>query len=275
MPAATAFAGKIDRRGVDPGLSPRSFTPRIDWPAVPDPEAVDVIATLAHEFRTPIASLRATVEAMVADREILSAEQTTEMLNRLQRGTVWLQGFVENFLSSVSLDAQQLSIRRRPVVLGECLEQVLPMVEPLMARRGQRVEVRGPIDTVVDGDPYRLAQVLLNLLVNASKYSVVEDVVELEVTTDGEAATIRVADHGPGIPECERELVFLRYARGTRAVETSAGLGLGLTIARALVELHGGNIWVESTPGGGASFCLTLPLSSAGSPSIKPFGRNM
>ena len=84
---------------------------------MPDPEAVDVIATLAHEFRTPIASLRATVEALVADREILSAEQTVEMLSRLQRGTVWLQGFVENFLSSVSLDAQQLSIRRRPVLL--------------------------------------------------------------------------------------------------------------------------------------------------------------
>ena len=116
---------------------------------------------------------------------------------------------------------------------------------------------------------------LLNLLMNASKYSVLQDVIELEVTTDREAATIRVSDHGPGIPESERELIFLRYARGTRAVETSAGLGLGLTIARALVELHGGNIWVESTPGGGASFCLTLPLASAAGASIKPIGRNM
>jgi signal transduction histidine kinase len=257
MPAATALAGKTDRRGGDPG-----FPPLVDWTATPDPESVDVLATLAHEFRTPIASLRATVEALVADRELLSAEQTTEMLSRLQRGTVWLQGFVENFLSSVSLDAQQLRIRCRPVQLRDCLEQVLPMVEPLLARRGQRVEVRGALETSVDGDPYRLAQVLLNLLMNASKYSVPDDVIELEVATDDRTAEVRVVDHGPGIPECERELVFLRYARGTRAIDTSAGLGLGLTIARALVEMHGGNIWAESTPGGGATFCLTLPLAS-------------
>jgi signal transduction histidine kinase len=270
MPPATAPTRKIDRRAVDPG-----FSPHLDWTAMSDPETVDVLATLAHEFRTPIASLRATVEALVTDREVLSAEQTTEMLSRLQRGTVWLQGFVENFLSSVSLDAQQLTIRRRPVLLSDCVEQVLPMVEPLLSRRGQRVEVRGTLETIVDGDPYRLAQVLLNLLMNASKYSVLHDVIELEVTTDGDAATIRVADHGPGIPESERELIFLRYARGTRAIETSAGLGLGLTIARALVELHGGDIWAESTPGGGASFCLTLPLTSAASTSIKPIGRNL
>src|SRR5262245_31987800 len=225
MPAATAPAGKVDRRGVDSGFS---FLP--DWTAAPDPETVDVIATLAHEFRTPIASLRATVEALVADRDILSAEQTAEMLGRLQRGTVWLQGFVENFLSSVTLDAQQLKIRRRSVPLSECLEQVLPMAEPLMARRGQRVEVSGAVDTVVDGDPYRLAQVLLNLLMNASKYSDSHDVIALDVTTDGQEASVRVTDHGPGVPENERELIFLRYARGSRAIDTSAGLGLGLTI---------------------------------------------
>jgi signal transduction histidine kinase len=232
-------------------------------PTAQDGTTLDVLATMAHEFRTPIASLRATVEALVADRGILSEEQMSEMLSRLQRGTVWLQGFVENFLSSASLDAQQLSLRRRPILLSECVEQVLPMVEPLMARRGQRVDVLGSCETVVDGDPYRLAQVLLNLLMNASKYSVPDDVIELEVTRERGGARIRVTDHGPGIPEAERELIFLRYARGVRAVDTTAGLGLGLTIARALVELHGGRIWVESTPGGGASFYVTLPLPSA------------
>ena len=73
---------------------------------------IDVLATLAHEFRTPIASLRATVDALIADRDLLSAGQTAEMLGRLQRGTLWLQGFVENFLSAASLDARQLRIRR-------------------------------------------------------------------------------------------------------------------------------------------------------------------
>ena len=252
MPAATAPARKV----------------------TPDLPTFDVLATIAHEFRTPIASLRATVEALVADREVLSEEQTAEMLGRLQRGTVWLQGFVENFLSSASLDAQQLRLRRRPVPLSECIEQVLPMVEPLLARRGQRVDVRGSAETAVDGDPYRLAQVLLNLLMNASKYSVLHDVIELEVTTDGEVARMRVTDHGPGIPESEWELIFLRYARGTRAADSSAGLGLGLTIARALVELHGGHIWVECTPGGGATFFVTLPLASSAKASIKPLGRN-
>src|SRR5262245_49404344 len=269
MPAAPAPARRVDRRGVDSGVPPQT-----QWIAAPDPETVDVLAALAHEFRTPIASLRATVEALVADREILSEEQTAEMLGRLQRGTVWLQGFVENFLSSASLDAQQLRIRRRPLPLSECVEQVLPMVEPLLARRGQRVEVSGDLETIVDGDPYRLAQVLLNLLMNASRYSVPHDVIELEVTADRGTARIRVADHGPGVPESERELIFLRYARGTHGVDTSAGLGLGLTIARALVELHGGHIWVESTPGGGASFCVTLPLVPAARASIKPIGRN-
>jgi signal transduction histidine kinase len=270
MPAASAPARKIDRRGADPGASahPRRTLRR-------HREAVDVLATMAHEFRTPIASLRATVEALVADGETLSKEQIAEMLGRLQRGTVWLQGFVENFLSSACLDAQQLTIRRRPVQLSDCVEQVLPMVEPLLARRGQRVELKGTPETAVEGDTYRLAQVLLNLLMNASKYSVLHDVIELEVTAEGEMARIRVSDHGPGIPESERELIFLRYARGTRAADTSAGLGLGLTIARALVALHDGHIWVESTPGGGATFVVTLPLaSSAASARITSLGRN-
>src|SRR3954465_8363291 len=106
--------------------------PTATEPTTQDDATLDVLATMAHEFRTPIASLRATVEALVADRGILSEEQTAEMLSRLQRGTVWLQGFVENFLSSASLDAQQLKLRRRPFLLSECVEQVLPMVEPLM-----------------------------------------------------------------------------------------------------------------------------------------------
>ena len=251
MPAATAPARKV----------------------TPDLPTFDVLATIAHEFRTPIASLRATVEALVADRESLTGEQAAEMLGRLQRGTVWLQGFVENFLSSASLDAQQLRLRRRPVPLSECIEQVLPMVEPLLARRGQRVDVRGSAETAVDGDPYRLAQVLLNLLMNASKYSVPHDAIELEATTERGTARIRVADHGPGIPEAERELIFVRYARGTRGADTSAGLGLGLTIARALVELHGGQMWAEETPGGGASFYVTLPLAPTARASMKPIGR--
>jgi signal transduction histidine kinase len=229
---------------------------------------------MAHEFRTPIASLRATVEALVADRESLTGEQATEMLGRLQRGTVWLQGFIENFLSSACLDARQLRLRPRPISLSECVEPVLPMVEPLLARRGQRVELRGQPETIVEGDPYRLEQVLLNLLMNASKYSVVDDVIVLEITSDQQVARIRVVDHGPGVPEAERERIFLRYVRGSRSTERSAGLGLGLTIARALIELHGGQLWVESTPGGGATFVATLPLAaSTDQASVKPMRR--
>ena len=246
---------------IAPRESRRTAPRRVERKA--DTPVKDLLATVAHEVRTPITSLRTTIDLLMDDFDSLSHAEATEMLRRLQRGTLWLEGLLENFIGSMSLDAEGLDIARRPFVLGDCIEGVLMLTQPLLERRAQAVKVTGnPREITILGDERRIGQVLLNVLVNASKYSIAGDVFELAVARTGDMIEIRVSDHGPGVPPEEREAIFGRYVRGSTAA-TATGLGLGLDIVRALVELHNGSVRVEDTPGGGATFVIRLPASVA------------
>jgi signal transduction histidine kinase len=122
------------------------------------------------------------------------------------------------------------------------------------------VHAYGASERVGSWDRFRVEQVLTNLLTNAARYGDGKPV-EITVRRDGERAEVRVLDHGPGIAEADQERIFQRFERATSASEVS-GLGLGLYIARQIVEMHGGSLRVESTPGAGAAFITTLPLGA-------------
>jgi signal transduction histidine kinase len=222
--------------------------------------ADEAVATVAHELRTPVAALMMTISMLVADFDDLNREQTSSLLRRMERSTIWLHGLIENLVSTAALDAGNVRLRHEVVSVKECVDQVLPIVQALLERKDQQLRVSSrAATTLLSADPYRVGQILTNLLVNASRYSTAGDVIEVDVSTSAGWAELRVVDHGPGVSASERGRIFTRHVRGSQAGGT--GLGLGLSIVRSLAELHGGTIGLDDTPDGGASFWVTLPLA--------------
>jgi two-component system sensor histidine kinase AdeS len=217
-----------------------------------------LLAAVAHELRTPLTSIAMTTELLadgLAEGDDLS---TAEALARLRRGTLWLRHLVENLSLSTPGDAGQVRLRREPVPVLAALEEVAALAKPLFDRKEQRVRLSCDPRVVVFADPIRLNQIVLNLLSNASKYSFEGDVVDVAVSQGRGRVTISVVDHGPGIEPAERRRVFEPYVRGS-ATSGVSGLGLGLSIVRALVEAHGGDVRVRETAGGGTTFVVSLP----------------
>lgn len=230
-----------------------------DVPASISRLAPDQLAILAHELRTPLATMHATLE-LLADLDSLSPEDAVGLLNRLGRGLSWLETLVENLGTWPAVVNGHLPLQRSPIFLRDCIDAAQSLVSPFLERRHQELEViassPGPR---ICGDPHRICQVLVNLLSNASAYSPWDDVIELTVSTDDGWAHVRISDHGPGVSAEEQERIFMRFARGAAGDRRPGGLGLGLHIVKALVELHGGRVGVESTLGEGASFWFSLP----------------
>jgi signal transduction histidine kinase len=232
------------------------------------PVAADVLAALGHELRAPLASLRATLE-------LLSEEVATgPLVARLESGLGWLEGLVDNLGTWALLEAGRLPVSRREIGAVSVAERALSLVAPLLERRGQRVElICSHPGLMVDGDPQRLGQVLINLLTNACRYSPSGGLIKVAIGQVGSTVELRVSDEGPGIPRRERARIFSPYARGARARRAGGpGLGLGLHIVRTLVAMHEGAVGVDSEPGQGASFWVRLPAASA-YPAHRPTAR--
>jgi signal transduction histidine kinase len=236
----------------------------------------DLLATVLHEVRTPLSCLAATVEVLLGNFEELEPREARAMLARMQRSAAWLQALVDNLTVAAQLDTCQLHLAPAPVALGECVETALALVAPLLERAGQRVEVAGPLGLWARADGRRVEQVLVNLLMNASKYGGPGRPIRLRVEGVGGRVRVWVQDGGPGIGAAERERIFGRYERGQVARASGVGgLGLGLHIVKTLVERQGGQVGVESAPGQGAAFWFTLPLAPprALPPEVKPVQR--
>ena len=149
-------------------------------------------------------------------------------------------------------------------------EVVGPVVRRARAASRQRVDVDVPEELPpVLVDPVRLDQVLTNLLDNARTYAAASPV-QLVARPAGDAVELRVVDHGPGIPGPERERVFDQFYRLKEGGRRPEGTGMGLAICRGIVQAHGGSLRVGTTPGGGASFVLTLPVSPRRGPAAEP-----
>jgi len=229
--------------------------------------ATEVLATLGHELRTPLATLRATLE-LLADLPAAGAEaERRALLPRLERSLGWLERLVENLTTAALAQSGHLPLRRAPVRLDRCLEGAVSLLRPLLERRGQAVALRcaspGPW---VAADPVGLGQVLVNLLSNASAYSPPGAEITVAVAAAAGAVEVRVHDRGPGVPRCEQGRIFRPYARGRAARASGAGgVGLGLHIVQTLVHLHGGTVGVRSAPGQGACFWFRLPTTPTSS----------
>jgi signal transduction histidine kinase len=174
-----------------------------------------------------------------------------------------MRKIVSDLLDASRIESQRLSVTRERLELGPLLLRVVDWA-PAEAMRGHtlRLEPTGPLPAVL-ADPVRVEQVLTNLLSNAGKYSYPESEIVLEARCEAREITISVTNLGPGIPAHDLHRVFARHYRTSAAESGRApGLGLGLYIARGLIEAHGGRIWAESQVGGRTTFRFTLPVAA-------------
>jgi signal transduction histidine kinase len=219
------------------------------------------LANISHEFKTPLSSLSASLELLVDEGDTLTMIERDDLLRSMQISTIGLQTLVNNLLESTSMEAGAFAIHPRTVEIRSILAGAIQIVQPLLDRRGQPLVLTMPFELPqVRADPNRLAQVFINLLSNASKYSPLHQKIDLGIDLMERHLLIAIADRGGGIPEGERANIFQHFKRLAVEDTDQYGSGLGLSVVQAIIDGHGGTISIEDRPGGGSIFWITLPI---------------
>jgi signal transduction histidine kinase len=223
----------------------------------------DFLSILAHELRNPLAPLRSGLEVLrLAGNDRAVAEQARAMM---ERQLVHLVRLVDDLLDVSRISRERIELRPERLDLASAVRSALETCEPLIRQNGLELTVRLPPEPVyLDADKTRLAQVISNLLNNAAKYTAPLGRVWLSVDREGGEAVLRVKDTGVGIPAPLLAEVFEMFTRVDRSPEKAqGGLGIGLSIVRRLVEMHGGSVEAHSEgPGRCSEFVVRLPAAS-------------
>lgn len=220
-----------------------------------------VLATVAHELRGPLTALATSSELLAEDFAHLDPEQVKNMLGAMHRRTLWLQGLVENLLCAATIREGRLQLYRQSLTLLDVLADVEAVVGPILAQRGQRLRIRSAnILPEVLADSRRLGQVLVNLILNASKFGEPNTPIDVTISSRDGVVRVAVADRGPGVSPEQAQRLFEPYYRAPATSGSGKdGVGLGLSIVKSIVEAHGGLVGVESRRGGGARFWFSIP----------------
>jgi len=219
------------------------------------------LATLAHELRNPLAPIRQA--AAIARSPSAPPERVRWSMDVIDRQAAKMALLLDDLLDVSRITRGRLELQRRPVEAAEVVRSAIETVAPLIEARQHVLRVDVPkTPLVLDADPLRLSQVVANLLTNASRYSATGSEIRIAVRPAGERVEIVVSDQGIGIAADKLEAVFEMFGQGgAPAALREGGLGVGLALARGLVELHGGTL-VARSPGldQGAEFIVRLPL---------------
>nr|MBI2903875.1 GAF domain-containing protein [Chloroflexota bacterium] len=219
----------------------------------------EVMATLSHELRTPLAAIKGYATALLLEEVAWPEEKRGEFLHLIDDECENLQAMIADILDSSLIDAGQLALERQPVRLSRLAREIADD----MQRRSEthRLVVDIPPDSpIVDVDPRRITQVFRNILDNAVKYSPKGGLVMIRGEVRPADVVISIADQGVGISPEDLIPLFEKYFRVKAPTGYHvAGTGLGLPVARAIVEAHGGRIWAESKVGQGTTLYFSLP----------------
>ena len=224
----------------------------------------EFLAMLAHELRNPLAPIRNAVH--VLNLKSPPVPEVTKMLEVIDRQMAHMTRLIDDLLDVSRISRDKITLRKARVSLTEVVNAALETSRPVLAESGQAFTVAMPEQTIhVDADPTRLAQAISNVLHNAAKYTDAAGRIWLTVAQEGGDAVISVRDTGIGIAPDMLPTVFDMFTQADRSIDRArGGLGVGLTVARRLVELHGGSINARSDGAGkGSTFTVRLPVSTA------------
>lgn len=217
-------------------------------------------ADIAHELRTPLATVQSYVEAFIDG--VLPADK--ENINSIHEEILRLTRLVQNVEQLALMENESLTLNRADVDVPEILKRLGVTVKPLFDEKKIRLkfDMNGRIPKI-EADADRISQVFLNLIINAQKYTPPGGKVTVSLEPLDKELLVMVKDSGVGIPACELPYIFERFYRGDKSrTRASGGSGLGLTIAKELTEVHGGRIEADSKAGEGAEFRVFLPISA-------------
>ncbi len=225
-----------------------------------------LLSSVSHDLRTPLAAITGGVTTLLQQDVALNASQRQELLQTVYEEAEHLNQIIRNVLDMTRLEAKAITVKKEWQSLEEIVGVVLNRLSDKL--KGRQLDVDLPEDLpLVPFDPLLVEQVLMNLLDNSIKYTPQNTPLSLSASVRGKEVAVEVADRGPGIPPGSEERIFEKFVRGSA---TGGGIGLGLTICRAVIEAHGGRIWAENREGGGAVFCFTLPLEGE-PPQVKDY----
>lgn len=224
----------------------------------------EFLAMLAHELRNPLAPIVASVQ--VLKHPSLSDDRRRRQIDIVERQAAQMSRLVEDLLDVSRVSRGRIELKREPLDLRDVLRAAVETSSSMMEARHHRLTVQLPDEPlVVDGDAVRLAQVFSNMLQNAAKYTDPGGRVDLLARPEGDRAVVTVQDNGIGIPPELLPRIFDLFMQVPVSIDRSqGGLGIGLTLVKLLVQLHGGEVTVESAgTGRGARFTVRLPLEAA------------
>ena len=218
----------------------------------------EFLAAMSHDFRSPLTVVRGVMELLLSDRPGVLSTGQRELAERAQRNVHRLEEFAEDLLEMARIEHGAVELERTEVDAYEILREVVDDHRPFAHERRQTLELECQGVAVVSVDASRLRRAIGNLVSNAIKYGPPDSPIVVRAESDAQRLHVSVTDRGAGVDPDEQERIFEKFSRGRRSA-TVAGAGLGLSIARSLVELHGGEIRYADTPGGGATFVLSIP----------------
>jgi len=221
-----------------------------------------LLNSISHDLRTPLSSITGALSSLRDEGNVLDPAPQRELIELAWEEAGRMNRFISNLLDITRMEAGALRIKKEPYDVQDLLGSCLNALEPRLKERKVKIDIPSSLP-LISMDSVLMAQVLINLLDNALKYSPPKGIIEVDVRTRDHWLEIGVADQGPGIPEEYLVQVFNKFFRSNRTEEVS-GTGLGLAISKGIVEAHGGKIWAENRPGGGAKIVFMIPLPVPG-----------
>ena len=224
-------------------------------------EKTEFTATLAHELKTPLTSIIAAAGLLSEEIGGEAQEPQRRLIQNILHSAHILEARLSELLDVAKAEVSRLQLQIQPLRIESLLQDVAWQIKPEIQRKAQHLSLDLPDSLpMVEADANRLEQVLLNLLTNASKFTAEGKNITLRAKKRNDNLIIEVQDSGIGISKENQVRLFQPYYRVESDRQRYPGLGLGLALAKQIVELHGGKIWVESELGKGSIFAISLPL---------------
>jgi two-component system, OmpR family, sensor histidine kinase KdpD len=217
-----------------------------------------LLNSISHDLRTPLSSITGALSSLRDGGAVVDTDSKRELLDLAWEEAGRMNRFIGNLLDITRLEAGVLKIKKEPYDFQDLVGSCLASLEPRLKERKIKIHIPQNLP-LIPMDSVLMAQVLINLLDNALKYSPPDGIIEVTARTRDTWLEIDIADQGPGIPEEYLERVFNKFFRLSRTEEVS-GTGLGLAISKGIIEAHEGKIWAENRPGGGSQIGFTIPL---------------